>query len=132
MFFEFTVSTPSKTALVDITEKIEDCIRKSNVKEGRCFIFIPHTTAGVIINENYDPSVVRDILNTLEKLIPWSMNYSHAEGNAPAHIKSTILGNQVVAFIQNGRLKLGTWQGIFLAEFDGPRVRKVWVDIVGE
>ncbi|MEN2983601.1 MAG: secondary thiamine-phosphate synthase enzyme YjbQ [Dictyoglomaceae bacterium] len=132
MFFEFTVSTPSKTALVDITEKIEDCIRKSNVKEGRCFIFIPHTTAGVIINENYDPSVVRDILNTLEKLIPWSMNYSHAEGNSPAHIKSTILGNQVVAFIQNGRLKLGTWQGIFLAEFDGPRVRKVWVDIVGE
>lgn len=132
MFFEFTVSTPSKTALVDITEKIEDCIKKSNIKEGRCFIFIPHTTAGIIINENYDPSVVRDILNTLEKLIPWSMSYSHAEGNAPAHIKSTILGNQIVAFIQNGRLKLGTWQGIFLAEFDGPRVRKVWVDIMGE
>ncbi|MCX7845492.1 MAG: secondary thiamine-phosphate synthase enzyme YjbQ [Dictyoglomaceae bacterium] len=132
MFFEFTVSTPSKTVLVDITEKIEDCIRKSNIKEGRCFIFIPHTTAGIIINENYDPSVVRDILNTLEKLIPWSMSYSHAEGNAPAHIKSTILGNQTVAFIQNGRLKLGTWQGIFLAEFDGPRVRKVWVDIMGE
>ncbi len=131
MFFEFTVSTPSKTALVDITEKIEECIKKSNIKEGRCFIFIPHTTAGIIINENYDPSVVKDIINTLEKLIPWSASYSHTEGNAPAHIKSTILGNQVVAFIQNGRLKLGTWQGIFLAEFDGPRVRKVWVDIIG-
>lgn len=132
MFFEFTVSTPSKTALVDITEKIEECIIKSNIKEGRCFIFIPHTTAGVIINENYDPSVVKDILSTLEKLIPWSMSYTHAEGNAPAHIKSTILGNQVVAFVQHGRLKLGTWQGIFLAEFDGPRVRKVWVDIMGD
>ncbi len=132
MFFEFTLSTPAKTVLVDITEKIEECIKKSNIKEGRCFIFIPHTTAGVIINENYDPSVVKDILNTLEKLIPWSTSYSHTEGNAPAHIKSTVLGNQVVAFIQHGRLKLGTWQGIFLAEFDGPRVRKVWVDIMGD
>lgn len=130
MFFEFTVSTPGKTVLVDITDKIEDCIKKSNIKEGRCYIFIPHTTAGIIINENYDPSVVRDILNTLERLIPWSMSYSHTEGNSPAHIKSAIIGNQTVVFIKEGKLGLGTWQGIFLAEFDGPRVRKVWVDIV--
>lgn len=130
MFFEFTVSTPEKTGLIDITDKIEECIKKSNILNGRCFIFIPHTTAGIIINENYDPSVIKDILSTLERLIPWSMSYSHIEGNSPAHIKSAILGNQVTVFIQNKKLKLGTWQGIFLAEFDGPRVRKVWVDIV--
>jgi secondary thiamine-phosphate synthase enzyme len=130
LFFEFTVSTPEKTGLIDITDKIEECIKKSNILNGRCFIFIPHTTAGIIINENYDPSVIKDILSTLERLIPWSMSYSHIEGNSPAHIKSAILGNQVTVFIQNKKLKLGTWQGIFLAEFDGPRVRKVWVDIV--
>ncbi|MGB9856876.1 MAG: secondary thiamine-phosphate synthase enzyme YjbQ [Dictyoglomaceae bacterium] len=130
MFFEFTVSTLGKTVLVDITDKIEECVKKSNIKEGRCYIFIPHTTAGIIINENYDPSVVRDILNTLERLIPWSMNYSHTEGNSPAHIKSAIIGNQIMVFVKEGKLKLGAWQGIFLAEFDGPRVRKVWVDIV--
>lgn len=130
MFFEFTVSTPGKTVLVDITDKIEECVKKSDIKEGRCYIFIPHTTAGIIINENYDPSVVRDILNTLERLVPWSMSYSHTEGNSPAHIKSAIIGNQTMVFVKEGKLKLGTWQGIFLAEFDGPRVRKVWVDIV--
>ncbi|PMQ01928.1 MAG: hypothetical protein CBR30_02750 [Dictyoglomus sp. NZ13-RE01] len=130
MFFEFTVSTNAKSALVDITSKVEECILKSNVRNGVCYIFVPHTTAGVIINENYDPSVSKDILQVLEKLVPWIGNYAHIEGNSAAHIRSSILGNTTFVLIQDGRMKLGTWQGIFLAEFDGPRTRRVWVDII--
>lgn len=129
MFYEISVSTPQKMALVDITEKIEEVIKKSNVKNGICFIFVPHTTAGILINENYDPSVVRDIISTYDKIVPSNIPYAHAEGNAPAHIKSTIVGANTFLFIREGKLKLGTWQGVFLAEFDGPRYRKVWVDI---
>lgn len=130
MFFEFTVSTNAKSALVDITSKVEECVLKSNVRNGVCYIFVPHTTAGVIINENYDPSVSKDILQVLEKLVPWTGNYAHIEGNSAAHIRSSILGNTTFVLIKDGRMKLGTWQGIFLAEFDGPRTRRVWVDII--
>lgn len=130
MFYEISVSTPQKVTLVDITEKIEEVIKKSNIKNGICFIFVPHTTAGIVINENYDPSVVRDILASYERIIPSNIPYTHAEGNSPAHIKSTIVGTNTFIFIREGKLKLGTWQGIFLAEFDGPRYRKVWVNIV--
>ena len=129
MFYEISVSTPQKMALVDITEKIEEVIKKSNVKNGICFIFVPHTTAGILINENYDPSVVRDIISTYDKIVPYNIPYAHTEGNSPAHIKSTIVGANTFLFIREGKLKLGTWQGVFLAEFDGPRYRKVWVDI---
>lgn len=132
MFFEISVSTPQKVVLMDITDKIEDVIEKSNVKNGICFIFVPHTTAGIIINENYDPSVVRDILSTYDKLVPQSGMYSHAEGNSPAHIKSTIVGANTFVLIRDGKLNLGTWQGLFFAEFDGPRFRKVWIDIIEE
>lgn len=130
MFYEISVSTPQKVTLVDITEKIEEVIKKSNIKNGICFIFVPHTTAGIVINENYDPSVVRDILASYERIIPSNIPYTHVEGNSPAHIKSTIVGTNTFIFIREGKLKLGTWQGIFLAEFDGPRYRKVWVNIV--
>uniref|UniRef100_A0A7C3RW98 YjbQ family protein n=1 Tax=Dictyoglomus thermophilum TaxID=14 RepID=A0A7C3RW98_DICTH len=129
MFYEISVSTPQKVALVDITDKIEEAIKKSNVKNGICFIFVPHTTAGILINENYDPSVVRDIISTYDKIVPSNIPYAHAEGNSPAHIKSTIVGTNTFLFVREGKLNLGTWQGVFLAEFDGPRYRKVWVDI---
>jgi len=129
MFYEISVSTPQKVALVDITDKIEEAIKKSNVKNGICFIFVPHTTAGILINENYDPSVVRDIISTYDKIVPSNIPYAHAEGNSPAHIKSTIVGTNTFLFVRDGKLNLGTWQGVFLAEFDGPRYRKVWVDI---
>lgn len=130
MYYEITVSTPQKVAFVDITEKIEEVVKKSNIKNGVCFIFVPHTTAGIVINENYDPSVVRDILASYERMVPSNIPYTHAEGNAPAHIKSTIVGSNAFVFVRDGKLKFGTWQGIFLAEFDGPRYRKVWVSII--
>jgi len=130
MFYEISVSTPQKTALVDVTERIEEVVKESKIKNGICFIYVPHTTCGILINENYDPSVVRDILNTYERIVPQNLPYAHLEGNSPAHIKSTIVGVNTFVFIRDGKLKLGTWQGIFLAEFDGPRYRKLWIDII--
>lgn len=119
-----------KTAFVDVTEKIEEVVKESKIKNGICFIYVPHTTCGILINENYDPSVVRDIVNTYERIVPQNLPYAHLEGNSPAHIKSTIVGVNTFVFIREGKLKLGTWQGIFLAEFDGPRYRKLWIDII--
>ncbi|ACK41458.1 MULTISPECIES: secondary thiamine-phosphate synthase enzyme YjbQ [Dictyoglomus] len=130
MFYEISVSTPQKIALVDVTEKIEETVKESKVRNGICFIYVPHTTCGILINENYDPSVIRDILNAYERIVPQNLPYAHLEGNSPAHIKSTIVGVNTFVFIREGKLKLGTWQGIFLAEFDGPRYRKLWIDII--
>ncbi|MBI4974431.1 MAG: YjbQ family protein [Candidatus Omnitrophica bacterium] len=125
-----SISTRSKAEFLDITSKIEDIVRESKVKSGTCHIFIAHTTAGITINENADPSVKRDILDALERLVPSHGGYAHAEGNAPAHIKSTLVGMDKTVFIEDGRLKLGTWQGIFFCEFDGPRQRNVFIDVV--
>ncbi|MGC9002765.1 MAG: secondary thiamine-phosphate synthase enzyme YjbQ [Dictyoglomus sp.] len=130
MFYEISVSTPQRIALVDVTEKIEETVKESKVRNGICFIYVPHTTCGILINENYDPSVIRDILNAYERIVPQNLPYAHLEGNSPAHIKSTIVGVNTFVFIREGKLKLGTWQGIFLAEFDGPRYRKLWIDII--
>ena len=130
MFYEISVSTPQKIALVDVTEKIEETVKESKVRNGICFIYVPHSTCGILINENYDPSVIRDILNAYERIVPQNLPYAHLEGNSPAHIKSTIVGVNTFVFIREGKLKLGTWQGIFLAEFDGPRYRKLWIDII--
>jgi len=116
---------------VDITSRVEEIVRKENIKEGVVHIFIPHTTAAVTVNENYDPSVVRDILNTLEKIIPVGASYTHREGNAHAHIKASIIGSSRSIPVEGGRLSLGTWQGIFFCEFDGPRNREVWISITG-
>jgi secondary thiamine-phosphate synthase enzyme len=102
---------------------------KSNVKSGVCTIFVPHTTAGITINENADPAVREDILNILEKLIPRSERYSHAEGNAPAHIKSSIFGHSLSIIIENNKPVLGAWQGIFFCELDGPRSRTIYLQI---
>ena len=125
------VRTTRRIELVDITDRIQKMVTESKVKQGICFLYVPHTTAGITINENADPSVKRDILNTFNKLIPEGVGYTHSEGNADSHIKSSILGNCLHIFIEDSQLCLGTWQGIFFAEGDGPRRREVWVKILG-
>jgi len=115
------------TEFFDITVKIQDMVRASGIKEGFCMLYVPHTTAGITINENADPSVKDDILSILNKVVPWEASYRHLEGNSPAHIKSTIVGASEIIAIENKQLVLGAWQGIFFCEFDGPRTRKVHV-----
>ncbi|MEW6620612.1 MAG: secondary thiamine-phosphate synthase enzyme YjbQ [bacterium] len=124
------INSKSRTEFIDITAKVEDIVRKSGVKSGICYLFVPHTTAGITINENADPGVVVDILKELNKIIPFKDGYLHSEGNADAHIKSTIVGTSLNIFIEDSRLVLGTWQGIFFCEFDGPRRRKVFVKVI--
>lgn len=127
---EIHVRTPSAIALVDITAEVQRVVRESGTQTGICHLFVPHTTAGLIVNENWDPSVREDIIYALNKLIPMRDNYRHREGNAAAHIKATLVGNSQALLIENGQVRLGTWQGIYLAEFDGPRHRTVWLHIV--
>ena len=122
-----TVKTGSKTELIDITRDIEAAIRSEGVDDGVCMLFVPHTTAAVTINESADPSVKSDILLVLNKIIPWKEAYKHLEGNSPAHIKSSIIGASEFIVVEGGRLKLGTWQGVFFCEFDGPRSRKIHI-----
>jgi secondary thiamine-phosphate synthase enzyme len=124
------IRTDRRNDLIDITGKVQNIVAKSKLKEGMCFLFVPHTTAGLTINENADPSVKEDILNNLSKLIPSGEGYAHAEGNSDSHIKSSLLGNSLNIFIEDGRLCLGSWQGIFFVEGDGPRTREVWVKII--
>jgi secondary thiamine-phosphate synthase enzyme len=126
----FTVKTESRTALVDITSKVQNMIQASDIQEGLCFLYVPHTTAAVTINESADPSVKADILKVLNQVIPWEADYRHMEGNSPAHIKSSLVGASELIAIENNRLVLGTWQGIFFCEFDGPRTRKVHVRLL--
>ena len=130
MFAEIKVITAQRTEFVEITEPVKDIVEKSKIKDGVCFIYVPHTTAGVFINENADEDVATDIKNTLEKLIPWINGYKHIEGNAAAHIKSVLTGNNVAIPIKDGKLTLGRWQGIFFAEFDGGRSRKIYIKIL--
>ena len=125
------IKTESHTELISITDKVNAIVLKSQVKDGMCYLFCPHTTAGLTINENADPSVQTDINNTLNRLIPHNANYSHAEGNSDGHIKSSLLGVSLNVFIENGALVLGTWQGIYFVEGEGPRTREVWVKILG-
>lgn len=129
---KINVRTNRRIELIDITDRIQEIVSKKGAKEGICFIFIPHTTAGITINENADPSVKQDIINTLNKIFPKDSGYSHMEGNADAHIKSSILGNSLTIFVEDGQLCLGTWQGIFFVEGDGPRQREVWIKIMRE
>ena len=126
------VKTKAKTELIDITSEIQNLVRSSSIKEGFCMLYVPHTTAAVTINESADPSVKSDILMILNKIIPWEAGYRHLEGNSPAHIKSTIVGASELIAIENEKLVLGTWQGIFFCEFDGPRNRKVNVHLFQE
>ena len=127
-----SVKTRETTELIDITSDINHLVQKSGVDQGLCMLYVPHTTAAVTINESADPSVKSDILMILNQIIPWEANYRHLEGNSPAHIKSTLVGSSELVAIDNQRLILGTWQGIFFCEFDGPRTRKVDVRIMAE
>ena len=130
MYYTFNIKTPSRTAMIEITSKVQEIVEQSGVKAGVCTVFIPHTTAGVTINENADSDVVDDILKELNKIVPFSDNYAHVEGNSAAHIKASLIGSSVQVIIEDGRLVLGTWQGIYFCEFDGPRSRKVYVKII--
>lgn len=123
------IKTSSHTQMLDITRQIQEAVRESGVQEGICTIFIPHTTASVTINENADPDVVRDITMELDKIVPWEDGYHHMEGNSAAHLKSSMVGFSQQVIIEDGRLLLGTWQGIYFCEFDGPRMRKAIVKI---
>jgi len=125
-----SVRSSRRSELKDVTAEIEALIRDSGCSDGLCHLYVPHTTAGLVINEGDDPAVARDIESTLERLIPHGGHYEHAEGNSDAHIKTALVGSSETLWIENGRLALGRWQAIFLAEFDGPRVRELRVKIV--
>lgn len=126
------IKTSRRIELIDITTQIQNIVSKNKIKDGVCFVFCPHTTAGLTINENADPSVQRDIINTLNKLVPEGAGYAHSEGNADSHIKSSVFGSSLTIFVESGQLCLGTWQGIYFCEGDGPRSREVWVKIIKE
>ena len=127
---KINIRTAKRIDLIDITDQIQNIVAKSKVKDGICFLFCPHTTAGLTINENADPQVKRDIINTLNKVVPENAGYSHTEGNADSHIKSSLFGSSLTVFIEDGQLAFGTWQGIYFCEGDGPRSREVRVKIV--
>ncbi len=129
---EFKVKTPKREILVNITSEINKIVKDANINNGVCRIFVPHTTAGVTINENADPAVMKDIITYLNELIPQKAGFSHMEGNSDAHIKSSLTGPSLDVIIHKGKLVLGTWQGIMFAEYDGPRNRKVYVQVQGE
>jgi len=129
---ELRVSTSRREILLDITPQVQAALaERSPDHEGMVDIFVPHTTAGVTVNEGADPSVARDIVAGLARLIPAKGDYEHAEGNSDAHIKTSLMGSHLSVPVENGRLRLGTWQAIYLAEFDGPRTRKVWLILPG-
>ncbi len=123
------VQSRSREELVDITGEVQKIVSGSGIKEGICYLFVPHTTAGITINETWDPSVRKDITETLRKIAPPGAHYHHTEGNADAHVKTAVVGNNAFVFVSNGKLALGSWQGIYLAEFDGPRTRRVLIHI---
>lgn len=132
MIRTFQVRTSAQTEFIDITRSVQDAVSKTGVEEGICIIFIPHTTAAITINENADPSVPQDIVMELNKIVPFKDQYRHTEGNSPAHIKASLLGSSQTVLIESGKLVLGTWQGIFFCEFDGPRSRKVHVKVIAD
>ncbi|MBS3821197.1 MAG: secondary thiamine-phosphate synthase enzyme YjbQ [Phycisphaerae bacterium] len=128
---EFNVRTPRHDCLVDITAEVESAVKDSGAQEGFAVVFVPHTTAAVTINENADPDVMHDVLKQLNEIVPWRQPfYQHGEGNSAAHVKSSMLGCSETVALSAGRLTLGTWQGIYFAEFDGPRSRRVIVQVV--
>lgn len=129
MIKEFSIKTNQPVEFVKITSQVQRVVDESGVKDGVCHVYVPHTTAGVTINEGADPDVARDLIMELNKIVPFEDNYHHGEGNSAAHIKTSLVGNSATVFIQNGKLLLGTWQAIFFCEFDGPRTRRVQVSV---
>jgi secondary thiamine-phosphate synthase enzyme len=125
------IRTRAKEEFVDLTADVGRVVAASGVASGVCVVAVPHTTAGITVNENADPDVRADLLMTLRRIVPNALPYAHAEGNSPAHVKAALVGSSVSLIVEDGRLQLGTWQGIFFCEFDGPRTRKVWVQVIG-
>jgi len=125
MLEQIIIKITKRTEFIDITRKIQEVIAERNYQQGLCTVYVHHTTAGLFINEAADPAVCKDLENFLDRLVPWKAEWEHLEGNAAAHVKAVLCGNSHSIPIQEGKLQLGTWQGIFLAEFDGPRTRKV-------
>jgi secondary thiamine-phosphate synthase enzyme len=130
-FDSFSIQTKERMCFIDITQKVEEIVLREGIAEGVCTVFVPHTTAGITINEAADPDVFRDIRMMLAKLVPENENFRHAEGNSDAHIRASLMGSSVSIPITKGRMTLGTWQGIFFCEFDGPRTRSVQVQVHG-
>jgi len=124
---KLTLKTSARTDFCDVTERVAATVRQLGIHDGMVTVFVPHTTAGITINENADPDVMRDMLVILDRLIPWQAGYRHAEGNSAAHAKATLTGFSVQVPVEGGRLALGTWQGLYLCEFDGPRTRQLWI-----
>jgi secondary thiamine-phosphate synthase enzyme len=127
MISTISISTRNRSEMIDITSTVNEQLQKAGLEEGVCCIYVPHTTAGITINEGADPSVAADIQAMLNTLVPWEGPYRHLEGNAAAHIKSSVVGSSVTVLVESGRLKLGTWQAIFFCEFDGPRTRRAYI-----
>lgn len=123
----FSIQTGGRDDLVDITSRVQEIVASLGVKDGVITVFVPHTTAGVTINENADPDVTADIKMALDRIVPWRAGYDHGEGNSAAHVKAGMMGSSVNVIVESGQLQLGTWQAIYFCEFDGPRSRKVWV-----
>jgi secondary thiamine-phosphate synthase enzyme len=132
MIRQLRVKTNARTELVDITQGVQRLVAESGIRSGVCYIYVPHTTSAITINENSDPNVGRDILKELNKVIPFDDNYGHNEGNSAAHIKSSIVGVSKTVIVEDSRLALGTWQAVFFCEFDGPRDRRVMVKVIKE
>ena len=126
----FNIRTNTHAEMINITSQVQTYLKEIGIQDGLCVVYVPHTTAGVTINEDADPDVIHDILTHLENLIPWNENYKHAEGNSAAHIKASLIGSSVNVIINDGMLVLGTWQSIFFCEFDGPRLRKFYVKTI--
>ena len=124
---EITVQSKSRTGFIDITSSVQQFADGNGMKDGLITVFVPHTTAGVTINENADPDVTADMETVLDRMVPWSGGYRHSEGNTAAHVKASLMGSSVQVIVKNGKLRLGTWQSIYFCEFDGPRTRKVWL-----
>lgn len=131
MIREIKVISSTNSEMIDITSRVCEVVREARINSGLCCVFVPHTTAGLTINENADPDVITDFLKETSKIVPWEDSYKHIEGNSAAHIKASMMGFSQMVFVENGRLVLGTWQGIYFCEFDGPRTRKVMVKVIG-
>ena len=132
MAVSININTKSRSDMIDITAAVAEEVLKSGISEGICTVYVPHTTAGITINEGADPAVCSDILYSLEKLVPPGANYRHMEGNADSHIKASMIGSSVSVLVEKGRLLLGTWQKTFFGEFDGPRSRKIYLKVVNK
>ena len=127
MMKKINVSTSRKCEFVDITSLVQSAITELGTTDGIITVFVPHTTAGITINENADPDVTRDMEKALDRCVPWEAGYAHYEGNSAAHVKASMMGNSAQIIVEDGRLVLGTWQGLYFCEFDGPRQRKIWI-----